>query len=47
MRELCIFVYFDNTVDRPQQFTGSDNKDIEVIILKIKTEKNRQPVLVP
>jgi len=37
-------VYFDNIFDKPQQFTEGDNKDIEVIILIIKNDKNRQPV---
>ena len=41
---MCIFVYFHNIVDKPQQFTEGDNKDVEIIILIIKDEKDRQLV---
>src|SRR6218665_527642 len=33
---VCIFVNFDNIVDKPQQFIEGDNKGIGVIILIIK-----------
>ena len=43
---LYIFVLFQIIVDRPQQVTESHNKNIEVVILIIKT-KNRQPASAP
>src|SRR6218665_876489 len=37
---VCIFVYFDNVVDRPQQLTEVHNRDIQVIILIIKKRQS-------
>jgi len=45
---VCVYLrLFHIIVDRPQQVTDSDNKNIDVITVIIKNEKNRQPSLVP